>query len=206
MTEDKLNILADEAVVRMAQEGSATAYEYLIQKYREVAKIKARTYYIAGGDNEDAVQEGMIGIFKAVRDYEPGAGASFSSFLELCVDRQIKTAMSGANRRKHKILTESVSLVLQEGENENGNPDIAHMMTAGREDEPENAALIKEAVELMRKAGEKRLSRFERRVWNEMLKGETYREIADVLQKSPKTIDNAIQRIKKKIRLDVFDY
>ena len=80
------------------------------------------------------------------------------------------------------------------------------MMTAGREDEPENAALIKEAVELMRKAGEERLSRFERRVWNEMLKGETYREIADVLQKSPKTIDNAIQRIKKKIRLDVFDY
>lgn len=206
MTEGKLNILADEAVVRMAQEGSATAYEYLIQKYREVAKIKARTYYIAGGDNEDAVQEGMIGIFKAVRDYEPGDGASFSSFLELCVDRQIKTAMSGANRRKHKILTESVSLVLQEGESENGNPDIAHMMTAGREDEPENAALIKEAVELMRKAGEERLSRFERRVWNEMLKGETYREIADVLQKSPKTIDNAIQRIKKKIRLDVFDY
>ena len=206
MTEGKLNILADEAVVRMAQEGSATAYEYLIQKYREVAKIKARIYYIAGGDNEDAVQEGMIGIFKAVRDYEPGAGASFSSFLELCVDRQIKTAMSGANRRKHKILTESVSLVLQEGESENGNPDIAHMMTAGREDEPENAALIKEAVELMRKAGEERLSRFERRVWNEMLKGETYREIADVLQKSPKTIDNAIQRIKKKIRLDVFDY
>ncbi len=206
MTEGKLNILADEAVVRMAQEGSATAYEYLIQKYREVAKIKARTYYIAGGDNEDAVQEGMIGIFKAVRDYEPGAGASFSSFLELCVDRQIKTAMSGANRRKHKILTESVSLVLQEGESENGNPDIAHMMTAGREDEPENAALIKEAVELMRKAGEERLSRFERRVWNEMLKGETYREIADMLQKSPKTIDNAIQRIKKKIRLDVFDY
>lgn len=88
MTEGKLNILADEAVVRMAQEGSATAYEYLIQKYREVAKIKARIYYIAGGDNEDAVQEGMIGIFKAVRDYEPGAGASFSSFLELCVDRQ----------------------------------------------------------------------------------------------------------------------
>ena len=206
MTEGKLNILADEAVVRMAQEGSATAYEYLIQKYREVAKIKARTYYIAGGDNEDAVQEGMIGIFKAVRDYEPGAGASFSSFLELCVDRQIKTAMSGANRHKHKILTESVSLVLQEGESENRNPDIAHMMTAGREDEPENAALIKEAVELMRKAGEERLSRFERRVWNEMLKGETYREIADVLQKSPKTIDNAIQRIKKKIRLDVFDY
>lgn len=114
--------------------------------------------------------------------------------------------MSGANRHKHKILTESVSLVLQEGESENGNPDIAHMMTAGREDEPENAALIKEAVELMRKAGEERLSRFERRVWNEMLKGETYREIADVLQKSPKTIDNAIQRIKKKIRLDVFDY
>ena len=182
MTEGKLNILADEAVVRMAQEGSATAYEYLIQKYREVAKIKARTYYIAGGDNEDAVQEGMIGIFKAVRDYEPGAGASFSSFLELCVDRQIKTAMSGANRRKHKILTESVSLVLQEGESENGNPDIAHMMTAGREDEPENAALIKEAVELMRKAGEERLSRFERRVWNEMLKGETYREIAEEVE------------------------
>ena len=138
--------LVDEAVVRMAQESSATAYEYLIQKYREVAKIKARTYYIAGGDNEDAVQEGMIGIFKAVRDYEPGAGASFSSFLELCVDRQIKTAMSGANRRKHKILTESVSLVLQEGESENGNPDIAHMMTAGREDEPENALRDRKSV------------------------------------------------------------
>ena len=106
----ELNLLSDDSIVKMAQEGSSTAYEFLIQKYREMAKLKAHKYYINGGDNDDVMQEGMIGIFKAVRDFDPEAGSSFSSFAELCVDRQIQTAITGANREKHRPLNESVSL------------------------------------------------------------------------------------------------
>ena len=98
-----LNILTDESIVKMAQEGSSTAYEYLINKYKELAKKKSKSYFIAGGDMEDVVQEGMIGIFKAIRDYDETQEASFRTFAELCVNRQIITAIKAANRQKHQI-------------------------------------------------------------------------------------------------------
>ena len=108
-----LNILTDESIVKMAQEGSSTAYEYLINKYKELAKKKSKSYFIAGGDMEDVVQEGMIGIFKAIRDYDETQEASFRTFAELCVNRQIITAIKAANRQKHQILNEYVSLNAQ---------------------------------------------------------------------------------------------
>ena len=110
MKNNDLNVLTDESIVKMAQEGSGTAYEYLIDKYKELAKIKSKTYYIAGGDNEDVIQEGMIGIFKAIRDFDENKDASFRTFAELCINRQIVNAIKGANRQKHQILNESVPL------------------------------------------------------------------------------------------------
>lgn len=115
MERDNFNILTDEELVKMAQEGSATAEEFLIAKYKELAKRKASAYFIIGGDNEDVVQEGMIGIFKAIKEYRDDRCASFRTFAEICVNRQIISAIRKANLRKHQILNESVSLYQESG-------------------------------------------------------------------------------------------
>lgn len=110
MLSNEMNILSDESLVKLAKEGSSPAYELLIDKYKHVAKINARKYYIVGAENEDVIQEAMIGIFKAIRDFDENAGTKFSSFLQLCIDNQIKTAINAANRQKHKLLNESLSI------------------------------------------------------------------------------------------------
>lgn len=200
MKNSDLNVLTDESIVKMAQEGSSTAYEYLIDKYKELAKIKSKTYFIAGGDNEDVIQEGMIGIFKAVRDYDEEKNASFRTFAELCINRQIVNAIKGANRQKHQILNESVSLNAgEELENEDVQPLAERLASANPDDDPEAMMLMKEVVDYLKANDRDIFSPLESKVWGEMLKGKTYREIALVLRKSPKTIDNAMQRIKKKI-------
>lgn len=206
MSTNELNILSDEAIAAMAQEGSTTAYEFLIEKYRETAKVKARRFYLPGGDNEDVIQEGMIGIFKAIRDFDPGAGASFSTFLELCVDRQLKTAMSGANRQKHRILNEAASLSESPSGDGEHEQVLEDSLGAPEIQSPEEIALMKERMYALREESARVLSPFEQRVWRELLAGKNYREIAEFLNRSPKTIDNAIQRIKKKIRINLIDY
>ena len=110
MERDNYNILTDEELVKMAQEGSVTAEEFLINKYKELAKIKSSMYFIVGGDREDVIQEGMIGIFKAIREFQEEKNASFRTFAEVCINRQIISAIRKANLRKHQILNESVSL------------------------------------------------------------------------------------------------
>lgn len=202
MENKDLNVLSDESIVKMAQEGSSTAYEYLIKKYKEMAKIKAKTYFIIGGDNEDVIQEGMIGIFKAIRDFDEERDASFRTFAELCVNRQIITAIKGANRQKHQILNESVSLSAREEESGEDTPPLSERLAErSSETDPEAMMLMREVVDFL-KADQKNLfSPLERKVWKEMLKGKNYREIAFTLRKTPKTVDNAMQRIKKKIQL-----
>lgn len=202
MENKDLNILTDESIVKMAQEGSSTAYEYLIQKYKELAKNKSKHYFIAGGDNEDVVQEGMIGIFKAIRDFDQEQNASFRTFAELCVNRQIITAIKTANRQKHQILNESVSLSAQQEHDSEETPALAERLAANSADtDPEAMMLMKEVVDFLKANGRDIFSPLENRIWSQMLKGKNYREIAFSLRKSPKTVDNAIQRIKKKIQL-----
>lgn len=202
MDNKDLNILTDESIVKMAQEGSSTAYEYLINKYKTLAKSKSKTYFIAGGDNEDVVQEGMIGIFKAIRDFDPEQSASFRTFAELCVTRQIITAIKAANRQKHQILNESVSLsAQQESESEETQALSERLAASNADTDPETMMLMKEVVDFLKANEGDIFSPFENKVWNQMLKGKTYREIAFSLRKSTKTVDNAIQRIKKKIQL-----
>lgn len=193
-------ILTDEDVVLLAQQGSKAAYEFLIDKYKGFAKIKSKKYYITGADNEDVVQEGMIGIFKAIRDYDHESTATFKTFLELCVTRQIVTAINKANRQKHQILNESMSLTTGETFSEEGQNGVnENILPFDEETNPENIFMIKEVVNHIKENGEDIFSPFETLVWNEILKGKNYREIAQSLNKTEKACDNAIQRIKKKI-------
>ena len=200
MKNSDLNVLTDESIVKMAQEGSSTAYEYLIDKYKELAKMKSKSYFIAGADNDDVIQEGMIGIFKAVRDFDEEKDASFRTFAELCVNRQILNAIKGANRQKHQILNESVSLSAGEEDSGEEHGSLAERIASENPDtDPESMMLMREVVEYLKENDQNIFSPLESQVWNEMLKGKNYREIAFSLRKSSKTVDNAIQRIKKKI-------
>ena len=200
MRNSDLNVLTDESIVKMAQEGSGTAYEYLINKYKELAKIKSKTYYIAGGDNEDVIQEGMIGIFKAIRDFDPDKEASFRTFAELCITRQITNAIKGANRQKHQILNESVPLHMGSSTEEEQEPSYgAHLASTSPETDPESMMLMKEVVDYLKENDEDIFSPLETKVWKEMLKGKSYREIAESLHRPVKAVDNAMQRIRKKI-------
>ena len=191
---------AEEDVVLMAQAGDEAASEYIISKYRTLAKTKSHIYFIAGGDPDDVIQEGMIGIFKAIRDFDPGRDAGFRTFAELCINRQIVTAIKAANRQKYKILNESVSIDYREpGSDGDDAGSISESMKSGEDTNPESMTLMREVVSYLKANGENIFSPMENLVWNETLKGKTYMEIAREYGKTPKAVDNALQRVKKKV-------
>lgn len=193
-----MHILTDEQLVKMAQEGSETAEEILIEKYKSYVKGKAKLYYIVGADSEDVVQEGMIGLFKAIRSFDAEKNASFKTFADTCISGQIITAIKKANRRKHQPLNESLSLN-KELDDETQTTIYGDLLHSSSDSEPEAAMLFQEKLEALKTSDSGLFSNFEWRVWNEKLKGKDYNEIAETLEKSPKSIDNAMQRIKKKI-------
>ena len=195
---EKNNILTDEEILKMAAEGSNSAYEFMLLKYRNLVKTIARKYYIAGADNEDVIQEGTIGLFKAIRDFDDEGGSSFGTFARLCIERQIQTAVSGANRDKHKILNESVPLDSAAGSEE---AIAAESIPAGPKDDPEDLTLMRESISAIIELSEKVLSPLEARVFRGLMGGKDYKDIASDLGKSPKSIDNAIQRIRRKIQV-----
>ncbi len=195
---DRLHILTDEQLVIMAQEGSETAEEILIEKYKGFVKNKAKLYYIAGADSEDVVQEGMIGLFKAIRSFDAGKQAAFKTFADTCVNSQIITAIKKANRQKHQPLNESVSLSKEVGD-EKQDVTMGDILSASMDNDPEALMLLREVVDYLKAFDSGLFSSFEWQVWSEKLKGHDYIEIAQLLGKSPKSIDNALQRIKKKI-------
>ncbi|MGN0733550.1 MAG: RNA polymerase sporulation sigma factor SigH [Emergencia sp.] len=204
MENKDLKFLADEEIVALAQSGDKLAYEFLIDKYKSIAKVKSQTYFIIGADHQDVIQEGMIGIFKAIRDYDASKRASFKTFAELCITRQIVTAIQRANRQKHQILNESVSL------NPLGDTDDMNSESLNAKErqydiispdmDPEDTLLMKEIFNYIRENESEIFSPMEVEVWYELMNGKNYREIAANLDKEPKIIDNAVQRIKKKVR------
>lgn len=198
MQENNYNILTDEEMVKMAQEGSVTAEEYLIKKYKDLVKQKSSTYFIIGGDKEDVIQEGMIGIFKAIRGFDFDRDASFKTFAEVCINRQIISAIRNANLQKHQILNESLSLHGDDDSEEEQN-NLEERLPSDKGDDPETLMLMKEVGEYLREESHEIFSSLEKKVWDRILQGKKYQEIAEELGKSSKTIDNAIQRIKKKI-------
>lgn len=190
----------EEELVHLAQQGDTEAEEFLIRKYKDVVKAKAHLYFIVGADRDDIVQEGMIGIFKAIRSYDGSKQASFRTFAELCINRQIITAIKSAGRLKHSPLNTSVSLSHPMFED----PFVVTLeetLSSDSNSDPEAQVLLKEVMDYIGGKGNNIFSEMELKVWNEYLQGKSYADISKVLGKSPKSVDNAIQRTKRKLEI-----
>ena len=190
----------DEELVLMAQNGDDAAQEYLLDKFKSLVRAKSRAYFLIGADNEDIIQEGMIGLYKAVRDYNEEKNASFRSFAELCVNRQMITAIKAATRQKHQPLNSYVSLnkPVYEEESEQTYMDFLQSSSSALLN-PEALLIGQENKSFLENQMVKNLSSFETRVLVLYLQGRSYFEIAHVLDKPEKSIDNALQRIRNKI-------
>ena len=190
----------DEELVLMAQNGDDTAQEYLLDKFKSLVRAKSRAYFLIGADSEDIIQEGMIGLYKAVRDYNEERNASFRSFAELCVNRQMITAIKAATRQKHQPLNYYVSLnkPVYEEESEQTYLDFLQSSSSSLLN-PEALLIGQENKSFLEDQMVKNLSSFETRVLVLYLQGRSYFEIANVLDKPEKSIDNALQRVKKKL-------
>jgi len=188
----------DEEIVMEAKSGNNRAQEYLISKYEGFVKIKSRSYFLIGADKEDIYQEGMIGLYKAIRDFNPEKLTSFKAFAELCITRQIITAIKTATRQKHIPLNTYISLnkPIYEAESERTLIDV---LSEFKISNPEDLIIGKEEIENIEKAMEKVLSDLEKEVLQSYLDGKSYQEIASDLDRQAKSIDNALQRVKRKL-------
>ena len=187
----------DEALVDLSRLGDNEAEEHLIRRYKEVVRAKTRIYFIVGADEEDVAQEGMIGIFKAIKSYDPEKKASFRTFAELCINRQIMSAIKTANRQKHTPLNQSVSLSKPIGDMEDST--LAETLQVPSQADPEALLVGKETISSILSNDSGMLSEFEQFVWNERMKGKTYAQIAEMADRSTKAVNNAVQRTKRKI-------
>ncbi len=190
--------LTDEQVVGQAQQGDSVAIEYLLSKYKNFVRSKARSYFLIGADHEDIVQEGMIGLFKAIRDYQAERLSSFRAFAELCITRQIITAIKTATRQKHVPLNSYVSLN-KPIYDEESDRTLMDVIVEGRAQNPEELIIDRENLVSLRDQVDQVLSSLEQDVLNAYLDGKSYQEIADKLGRHVKSIDNALQRVKRKL-------
>ena len=190
--------LTDERIVELSHEGDATAEEYLLDKYKNFVRSKARSYFLVGADHEDIVQEGMIGLYKAIRDYRPDKLSSFRAFAELCITRQIITAIKTATRQKHIPLNNYVSLN-KPLYDEESDRTLLDVIIEGRTSDPEEMIINMENVGNIRTKINEVLSGLEQEVLNAYLDGKSYQEIAESLGRHVKSIDNALQRDKRKL-------
>ena len=196
--ENSLDKLSDEALIGLINSGNSDAQDYILNKYKAVVKTKARAYFLIGADRDDIIQEGMIGLFKAIRGYNPDRDASFRTFADLCINNQIVSAIKKANRLKHQPLNDSISFS-KTIEGEEMETTLGDVIQGSSEHEPEELVLLQEIVKALKNSDSDLFSSLEWQVWSETLKGKSYQEIAQSLGRSPKSIDNALQRIKKKI-------
>ena len=202
MTEN-YNLFNDEKLAELAQAGDETAEEVLINRYKELVKSRARMYFIAGADAEDVIQEGMIGLFKAVRDYCSDRDTLFRTFAAVCINRQIITAIKTAKRMKHGPLNNSISLN-RPLEESGGEKDVIENILAAPVSNPQEMILIQDTIDEITSAMSQILSKFELQVWQLYISGQNYTDIAEKTGKSPKSIDNALQRIKRKIAAEYY--
>lgn len=197
--------VGDDALIERYRAGNQAALSELLRRYRGFARAKARSYFLVGGDREDVVQEGMIGLYKAIRDYSSQTGASFSSFAELCITRQVLTAIKTATRQKHAPLNSYVSFDRPSDDD----PDHTLGESLVVEEGADPLEMLVESDELARlqDAFDEVLSSLEVDVLQLYVDGRSYQEIADLLGRRVKSIDNALQRIKRKLeeRIDAPD-
>lgn len=194
-----LHKLEDDEIVKRIHKGDENALDYLLHKYRNFVQAKARTYFLIGADREDIVQEGMIGLFKAIRDYDETKLASFKAFAELCITRQIITAIKTATRQKHIPLNSYVSLDKPIYDDDSERTLIDVIEGSRTTDNPEDLIINQEKYLAMEVKLSESLSSLEKRVLHLYLDGQSYQEISRELNRHVKSIDNALQRVKKKL-------
>ena len=194
---NNLSDLSDDELVKSAKKGDDAAIEALVDRYKPHILLKTRTYFLRGADKEDIMQEGMIGLIKAIRDYNAERQVSFKSFAELCITRQIITAVKAATRQKHIPLNSYISLY----GNSDGDEDRAplDLIDSSTRFNPEEYIIMRENLKKIDEQILKLLSKFEKNVLECYLTGKSYQEISTVLDRPVKSIDNALQRIKRKL-------
>lgn len=194
---------SDEELILRLRDGEGAIIDYIMDKYKNLVRSKAKSMYILGADRDDLIQEGMIGLFKAVRDYDAGRDASFFTFADLCVSRQMYTAIQAAGRQKHTPLNTYISLYAsadQDADGGDGEWELMGNMASMPGKNPEELLIDKENVERLERTIEKELSTFEKQVLDLYLTGMKYSQIARVLGRDGKSTDNALQRIKSKLK------
>ncbi|MBQ7956124.1 MAG: RNA polymerase sporulation sigma factor SigH [Lachnospiraceae bacterium] len=199
MTKD-YGLFSDEELIDRLRDGEDGVTDYIMNKYKNLVRSKAKSMYILGADAEDLIQEGMIGLFRAVRDFDCGRDASFFTFAELCVSRQMYKAIQASKRQKHAPLNSYISLYANNEGGEESDGNLAETLSSTTDLNPEEIVIDREsAAELELLIGQQ-LSAFENQVFDLYLTGMTYTQIAKVLGKEEKATDNALQRVKAKVK------
>ena len=196
-TEDKYDKMSDEELIKLIKLGEKSALDFIMNKYKEVVNIKVSKYFIIGGEREDIVQEGLIGLYKAIKNFDPEKENSFKTFANLCIERQLITAIKTSNRQKHMPLNSYLSLNMSAYEDEEAET-VIDVLDSNMIEDPLDTLTKKEYYSEIESAIDKSLSDFEKKVLNRFAKGESYVQIADKLNTPVKSVDNAIQRIRKK--------
>ena len=194
------NNMSDEEVIDIAKTGNKQALDYLINKYKDLVNLRVNKYYIIGAEKEDIIQEGLIGLFKAIKSYKPGMQNSFRTFASICIERQLITAIKTSNRQKHIPLNSYLSLNMNAYDSEQSDSDttLLEIYNNATVEDPLETLTKKEYYNHIENAIENALSDFEKKVLFRYIKGESYNKIAEELDTPEKSVDNAIQRIRKK--------
>ena len=191
--------LSDEEIIEMIHNGNDEALTYILDKYKELVNMKVSKYFIVGAEKEDTVQEGMIGLFKAIKSFDKNKQNSFKSFANICIERQLITPIKSSNRQKHMPLNSYLSLNTSAYENnDDDSVELLETFDSKTIEDPLDTIMKQEYYKEVEDAINKNLSKFEKQVLNRFLKGESYIKIAEKLDSPVKSVDNAIQRIRKK--------
>lgn len=197
--------MPDEEVVKLIKQGDDDAFTYLCNKYKDIINVKVSKYYIIGAERDDTVQEGMIGLFKAIKSYDETKQNSFKTFANICVERQLITAIKSSNRQKHQPLNSYLSLNNSAYDNDDNDEELINTFDSKTIEDPLDTVMKKEYIAHIENTIDKTLSGFEKQVLNRYIKGESYVDIAAKLDAPVKSVDNAIQRIRKKAIKNLYD-
>lgn len=192
------NKCSDETLIDIYRKGDETAIEVLFERYKDIVRKKAKAMYLAGGDSDDLIQEGMIGLYKAVRDYDDTKEAAFKTFASMCINRQLINAVTVSNRKKNMPLNTYVSFDMPAYPDEDNETRLVDILKPESEQNPEKLFIDREYSDSFKKKLFGRLSNFEKQVLQLYMEDNDYRQIAMLLGKTQKSIDNAIQRIRAK--------
>lgn len=205
-TTNQYSNLTDEQIVSLIKQGDEKALSYLLEKYKNLVNIKVGKYFIIGAEREDIMQEGMIGLFKAIKNFKEEKQNTFKSFANICIERQLITAIKSSNRQKHMPLNSYLSLnTAAYDNNEEDSVELIDTFDSKTIEDPLETVMKKEYYQEIENAVNKSLSKFEKQVLDRFMKGESYMTIAQKLDSPVKSVDNAIQRIRKKAVKNMFN-